>query len=163
MLADGLTPTLARSVADRDGRLLLTFCNHARLDFAATWAAHVVALGVHNWLVGATDSKTLRGLRRAKIPSFAMRTDLPETEWAWGSENFKRLGPHKIELVYRALGWGLEVIVTDVDALVLRDPWPFMARWPDAAFLTTTDHLSSTSIGGGPPAAATPLHPVGST
>ena len=29
--------------------------------------------------------------------------------------------------------------------LVLRDPFPFVARWPDAGFLTTTDHLANTT------------------
>ena len=48
-----------------------------------------------------------------------------------------------------ALRWGFEVIVTDTDALVLRDPWPFMAQWPDAGFLTTSDHLGNTTKGQG--------------
>ena len=45
--------------------------------------------------------------------------------------------PHQ---VYQSLSWGLEVVITDVDALVLRDPFAYVARWPDA-FLSTPDHL----------------------
>ena len=33
--------------------------------------------------------------------------------------------------------------------LVLRDPFPFVARWPDAGFLTTSDHLGNTTDDGG--------------
>ena len=48
-------------------------------------------------------------------------------------------------LIQTALQWGLELVITDVDALVLREPFAYMARWPDASFLTTSDHLGNTS------------------
>ena len=47
---------------------------------AITWAAHVRELGLSNWLVGATDQRTLRSLRRAGVPCFGMKTALPEGE-----------------------------------------------------------------------------------
>ena len=78
-------------------------------------------------------------------PTFDMSTNLPEGEWPWGSPSFKALGPHKIELIYKSIRWGFEVIITDIDALVLREPFAYMARWPDAAFLTTSDHLGNTT------------------
>ncbi len=130
--SDALTKSRALSVAGPRKQLLLTFVNRIRLDFAITWAAHVRELGLSNWLVGATDQRTLRGLRRAGVPCFGMKTALPEGEWAWGSQTFKSLGQHKIELIYQSLSWGLELVITDVDALVLRDPFPYVARWPDA-------------------------------
>jgi hypothetical protein len=37
------------------------------------------------------------------------------------------------------------VLITDIDALVLRDPFPYMARYPTAGFLTTSDHLGNTT------------------
>ena len=43
----------------------------------------------------------------------------------------------------------LEVIITDIDALVLREPFAFMNRWRDAGFLTTSDHLGNTTDDGG--------------
>ena len=141
-VSDTLTESHARSVAGPSKQLLLTFVNRIRLDFAITWAAHVRELGLSNWLVGATDQRTLRSLRRAGVPCFGMKTALPEGEWAWGSQTFKALGQHKIELVYQSLSWGLEVVVTDVDALVLRDPFAYVARWPDAGFLSTSDHAN---------------------
>ena len=52
-------------------------------------------------------------------------------------------------MIYKSLTWGLEVVITDSDAFILRDPFPFMARWPDAGFLTTSDHLGNTTGGQG--------------
>ena len=102
-----------------------------------------------NWLIGATDPQALEGLRRSKIACFNMKTNLPRGEWPWGSPSFKALGPHKVELIYKTILWGFEVVITDVDALVLREPFAYMARWPDAGFLTTSDHLGNTTMDGG--------------
>jgi hypothetical protein len=33
--------------------------------------------------------------------------------------------------------------------LVLREPFAYVARWPDAGFLTTSDHLGNTTYDGG--------------
>tara|TARA_B100000513_G_scaffold17269_2_gene6839 strand:+ start:789 stop:1511 length:723 start_codon:yes stop_codon:yes gene_type:complete len=93
----------------------------------------------------APSSQALEGLRARKIPRFPMQTNLPTGEWAWGSPSFKALGPHKIELIYKSIQWGLEVLITDIDALVLRNPFPYVDRWPDAGFLTTTDHLHNST------------------
>ena len=43
-----------------DKKLLLTFVNIVRIDFARTWVHHVRRLGMTNWLVGATDPRALR-------------------------------------------------------------------------------------------------------
>lgn len=145
-----LTRERAESVAGRHRQIILTFANKVRLDFAMTWVHHVRQLGLANWLVGATDPQALRRLHAGGVPCFSMRTALPTGEWDWGSRSFKALGQHKVELIYQAISWGLELVITDVDALVLRDPFPFVSRWPDAGFLTTTDHLSNaTSSAGG--------------
>ena len=118
----------AQAVATNN-QIILTFVNKIRLDFATTWVKHVRALGLTNWLVGATDRPALNELKRLGIPCFDMSTNLPEGEWPWGSPSFKALGPHKIELIYKSITWDLEVIITDVDALVLREPFEYMNRW----------------------------------
>lgn len=38
----------------------------------------------------------------------------------------------------------LQVIISDVDVMWLRDPQPFFQRFPDADVLTSTDHLTPT-------------------
>ena len=55
------------------------------------------------------------------------------------------LPPLTPPLTLQAITWGLEMIITDIDALVLREPFAYMARWPDAGFLTTSDCLGNTT------------------
>mmetsp|Transcript_12700 Transcript_12700/g.32437 ORF Transcript_12700/g.32437 Transcript_12700/m.32437 type:complete len:620 (-) Transcript_12700:214-2073(-) len=128
------------------GQVILTFVNKARLDFAATWVAHVRRLGLTNWLVGATDADALAHLVNTGVPCFDLHTSLPEGDWAWGSPSFHQLGPTKVRLIQQVLQWKLELVMTDVDALVLREPFAFMDRYPDASYLTTSDHLSNTTV-----------------
>ena len=109
-------------------QILLTFSNKIRLDFVTTWVYHVRRLGMSNWLVGATDSASLEAMKAEKTPCFDMQMQLPEGEWPWGSRSFKALGPHKIELIYKVLHWNFELVITDIDALVLREPFAFMGR-----------------------------------
>ena len=149
--ASNISTALTRSRLQALGSsIILTFTNKARVDFANTWTAHVRRLGLSNWLIGATDANALSALIALGIPCFDMHTKLPEAEWAWGSGTFHSLGPAKVQLIYQALLWGIEeLVITDVDALVLKDPFPYMGRWPDAGFLTTSDHLGNTTAADG--------------
>ena len=139
------TSARLREVAGPARQLILTFVNHARIDFARTWAAHVRRLELRNWLIGATDHEALRLLVESRTPCVNLHTSLPDGEWGWGSPSFHQLGPTKVRLIKLALDAGLELIITDVDALVLREPFHYMSRWPDAGFLTTSDHLRNTT------------------
>ena len=140
-----LTAERARAVAGPAAEIILTFTNKVRLDFAVTWAAPLIRMGLTNYLIGATDEGAFNGLRLRRLPCFSMRTNLPSAEWDWGSPSFKALGQHKVELIHKALSWGLKLVITDIDALVLREPFAYMARWPDAGFLTTSDCLGNTT------------------
>lgn len=138
------TKERAQAIAPK-GQIILSFVNRIRLDFATSYVAHLQRLGLTNWLIGATDRPALKALLRSGTPCFDMSTNLPEGEWPWGSPSFKALGPHKIELIYKSISWGLEVLITDIDAFVLREPFAFIQKWPDAGFLTTSDHLGNTT------------------
>lgn len=142
---NALTRDRAIAAAGPRKQIILTFVNRVRLDFARTWVAHVVRLGLTNWLVGATDEGALQSLLAAKTPCFSMRTNLPQGEWDWGSPSFRALGLHKVQLIHTALRWGLELVITDVDALVLREPFAFIGQYKGVGFLTTSDHLGNTS------------------
>jgi hypothetical protein len=39
---------------------------------------------------------------------------------------------------------GFDILVSDVDTAWMRDPLPFLLRYPDADILTSSDHLSNT-------------------
>ena len=142
---ESLTQERVDVIAGPRRQLIMTFVNRVRLDFARTWTHHVMRLSLTNWLVGATDERALSGLRAMGVPRFSMRTNLPQEEWDWGSPTFKALGLHKVNLIYRVVSWGFALVITDIDALVLREPFAYMDRWPEAAFLTTTDHLGNSS------------------
>ncbi|KAL1496222.1 hypothetical protein AB1Y20_016185 [Prymnesium parvum] len=141
--------TRERLLAEGGPRLVLTFTNGARLDFARSWAAHAAAVGLRGAFVGATDGEAEARLVEDGVPTFRVNASLSPREWGWGGAAFHALGPVKVGTVRQAVAWGFEVIVTDTDALVLRDPWPYVSRWADAGFLTTSDHLGNTSSDGG--------------
>lgn len=39
---------------------------------------------------------------------------------------------------------GFDILVSDVDTVWMRDPLPFVLRYPDADILTSSDHLANT-------------------
>jgi hypothetical protein len=100
----------------KDKKLMLSFTNIVRIDFARTWAHHVRRIGMTNWLVGATDPRAFTTLKEEGYACFDMKTNLPQNEWPWGSPSFKSLGPHKIELIFKTISWGFELVITDIDA-----------------------------------------------
>jgi len=46
----------------------------------------------------------------------------------WGTKNFRQLGLRKCELILSLLRAGADPIVTDADALITRDPTPFVLK-----------------------------------
>ena len=59
------------------------------------------------------------------------------------------MGRKKIELIYLFTQMGFDILVSDVNTAWLRNPMPYMARFPQADVLTSSDHLSSTAVGDG--------------
>jgi hypothetical protein len=39
---------------------------------------------------------------------------------------------------------GFDILVSDVDTVWMRDPRPFVLRYPEADILTSSDHLANT-------------------
>ena len=66
-----LTEARAKSVAGDKKQIILTFVNKVRLDFAKTWAYHVVRLGLTNYLIGATDVGSEAKARVLALLSYA--------------------------------------------------------------------------------------------
>ena len=123
-----LTPELVRSRCNTHNIILVTFVNSKRADYGYTWAAHVRRLGLSNYLVGAMDSEALRKLVAREIPAFDMESGLTTADYGWGTKNFRQLGLRKTELIINLLRAGADPILTDADALITRDPTPFIAR-----------------------------------
>ncbi len=91
--------------------------------------------------------------RRPAQPAAAQargRTLPPPACAGWGTKNFRQLGLRKCELILALLRAGADPIVTDADALITRDPTPYVLKYAsDADILVTSDTLASTERDGG--------------
>jgi arabinosyltransferase len=88
-----------------------------------------------------------------------MESGLTTADYGWGTKNFRQLGLRKTELIINLLRAGADPVLTDADALITRDPSPFIARLlPEAQILVTSDHLMSTTQVG-PEPRPSPLAP----
>ena len=144
-----LTKELIRSRCDKHNIILVTFVNSKRADYGYTWAAHLRRLGLSNYLVGAMDGQALKKLVARSIPTFDMESGLTTADYGWGTKNFRQLGLRKSELIITLLRAGADPVLTDADALITKDPSPFIARLlPEAQILVTSDHLASTTTKG---------------
>ena len=123
----------------KNGTVLVTWANFHYLDFTESWVAHVRALNITNYLVGAMDEKMFRALHERGIHTFSMGGDTQTTDFGWGSEAFHKMGQEKVRLVQAFLKMGYAVFVCDVDTAIMRDPFPFFARYPEADILFSSD------------------------
>eukprot|EP00962_Isochrysis_galbana_P037298 scaffold12998_cov113-Isochrysis_galbana.AAC.2 len=140
-----LTRELARKHASPDNMLIATYVNYNRLDFAFTLVKHLVALGQPHYLVGALDDEAGRGLQARGIPTFFMGSGLTTNDYGWGTQNFRQLGLHKVNLVLELAKTGVDCLTVDADAFLLRDPFPYFRNLPTADVLVSSDHLVATN------------------
>ncbi|CAM6083868.1 unnamed protein product [Calypogeia fissa] len=119
--------------------IVVTFANHAFLDFALSWVKSLTDCGVTNLLVGAMDTQLLEALYWAGIPTFDMGSNMNTTDVGWGSPTFHKMGWEKVMLVNAFLSLEYEVLMCDSDVVWLRNPLPYLERYPDADLLTSTD------------------------
>ena len=141
-----LTASFVRGVA-KDNLVMVTWANFHYLDFVENWVAHLRALGVSNFVVGAMDNKMLKALQERGIPCFAMNLNtLTLGDFGWGSPTFHKMGRQKIALISRFTDFGVDILLTDVDTAWERDPNEYVQR-PElrhADVLTSSDHLGTT-------------------
>eukprot|EP00882_Tetradesmus_deserticola_P025734 GHRQ01028293.1.p1 GENE.GHRQ01028293.1~~GHRQ01028293.1.p1 ORF type:complete len:344 (+),score=91.62 GHRQ01028293.1:276-1307(+) len=128
----------------KDGYLFVTWANHHYTDFALTWVQHMRMQNITNFMVGAMDDRILASMARRSIPTFSMQSGLTTGDFGWGSPTFAKMGRKKINLVAMFLKLDVQVVISDVDVMWLRDPVPFFKRFTDADVLTSTDHLTPT-------------------
>ena len=143
-----LTEELVGRYAE-DNVVMVTWANHHYHDFVRNWVRNVRNCGVRNFMVGAMDNELLEKLIEDEVPTFAMQSGLTTEDFGWGTENFHKMGRKKIELIYLFTKMGFDILVSDVDTVWLRNPLPYMAKYPNADVLTSSDHLSNTAEGEG--------------
>jgi hypothetical protein len=93
------------------------------------------------------DDELLKHLQESGIKCFSMSSNLTLGDFGWGSSTFNKMGREKISLIQTFTKWGVEVIISDVDTVWLENPIPYMARYPTADVLTSSDHLAASFPG----------------
>nr|GMC47790.1 arabinosyltransferase XEG113 [Ipomoea batatas] len=128
----------------RDNVIIVTFGNYAFMDFILTWVKHLTDMDVDNLLVGAMDTKLLEALYWKGIPVFDMGSHMSTVDVGWGSPTFHKMGREKVLLIDAVLPFGFELLMCDTDMVWLKNPLPYLARFPEADILTSTDSVEPT-------------------
>ncbi|KAL6785922.1 hypothetical protein ACKKBG_A00705 [Auxenochlorella protothecoides x Auxenochlorella symbiontica] len=130
-----------------DKHVILTLANWNRIDFIENWVHYMQATGCKAYLVGASDNKTLDWLVEREIPAFYVDAGSQSTEMWWGSKAFLGLMTARIAVDLKILQFGYSVLSTDADVVWMRDPLPFMLKYPEADILMSNDQLITTAEG----------------
>ncbi|PON37475.1 Nucleotide-diphospho-sugar transferase [Parasponia andersonii] len=126
--------------------IIVTFGNYAFMDFIITWVHHLTHLQLSNFLVGAMDTKLLEALYWKGIPVFDMGSHMSTIDVGWGSPTFHKMGREKVILIDAILPYGFELLMCDTDMVWLKNPLPYLARYPEADVLTSSDQVVPTVV-----------------
>lgn len=124
--------------------IIVTFGNYAFMDFILNWVKHLTDMGIQNLLVGAMDTKLVDSLYWKGIPVFNMGSNMNTNDAGWGSPTFHKMGREKVFLINAFMSFGYELLLCDTDMVWLKDPLPYLARFPAADILTSSDQLLPT-------------------
>ncbi|KAL3699666.1 hypothetical protein R1sor_017688 [Riccia sorocarpa] len=124
--------------------IVVTFANHAFMGFALTWVKSLTDKGVTNLLVGAMDTELLEDLYWRGVPVFDMGSNMKTFDVGWGTPSFHQMGREKVILVNAFLSMGYELLMCDTDMVWLKDPLPYLERYPAADVLTSSDAVVNT-------------------
>ncbi|KAK2647788.1 hypothetical protein Ddye_015277 [Dipteronia dyeriana] len=130
----------------KDNVIIMTFGNFAFMDFILTWVKHLTDLGISNLLIGAMDTKLVEALYWKGVPVFDMGSHLSTLDVGWGSPTFHKMGREKAILIDSVLPFGYELLMCDTDMVWLKNPLPYLARYPDADILTSSDQVVPTVV-----------------
>ncbi|KAI5327121.1 hypothetical protein L3X38_026517 [Prunus dulcis] len=128
----------------KDNVIIVTFGNYAFMDFILTWVKHLTDLGLSNLLIGAMDTKLLEALYWKGVPVFDMGSHMSTIDVGWGSPTFHKMGREKVILIDSILPYGYELLMCDTDMVWLKDLLPYLARYPEADVLTSSDQVVPT-------------------
>eukprot|EP00250_Pteridium_aquilinum_P008747 c18180_g1_i1 orf=861-2705(-) len=138
----GLTKQMVASRA-QNNLVIVTFANHAFLDFVLTWVKHLTEMNIFNILVGAMDTQILEALYWEGVPVFDMGSNINTIDVGWGTPTFHKMGREKVILVDHVLSMGFEILMCDTDMVWMKNPLPYFARFPAADVLVSSDEVAS--------------------
>lgn len=128
-----------------NGVIMVTWANTHYHDFVKNWVLNVRKCKISNFIVGSMDGELLEKLVRDEVPTFAMQSGLTTQDFGWGTVNFHKMGRKKIELIHLFTHMGFDILVSDVDTVWMKNPMPYVAKYPEADILTSSDHLANTA------------------
>ncbi|KAL2652130.1 hypothetical protein R1flu_020258 [Riccia fluitans] len=124
--------------------IVVTFANHAFMGFVLSWVKSLTDKGVTNILVGAMDTELLEDLYWRGVPVFDMGSNMKTFDVGWGTLAFHKMGREKVILVNAFLSLGYELLMCDTDMVWIKDPLPYLERYPAADVLTSSDAVVNT-------------------
>lgn len=114
--------------------LITTAADQKYMVWARNWAKSLQAHGVTNLFLGAMDAEAQRLSLLEGIPAVLLGRMRAGTTWHSANR-------YKIRLVQGVVELGFDVLFTDADVTFVRDPLPFLQRYPAAGVLISTDLL----------------------
>jgi hypothetical protein len=129
---------LAKQV-QRNGIVIVTFISQEYLRVGLNWIEAMKRLKLTNFLVVAGDLKTCQILTDRDVTHIEARVGIGQTDSAYRSaagftEKGLAMTTLKFPIVSALLDDGYDVIMSDADAIWLRDPIPYMPGLADIAF-----------------------------
>ncbi|GMH44240.1 hypothetical protein BSKO_12174 [Bryopsis sp. KO-2023] len=129
--------------------IMVTFANYNFLDFAENWVSHIQGLGITAYVVMAMDDAILKALVPQGINAFTTGTHLNKGNVGWFTPGFHELQVGKTDLLMELSKLGLDIILSDVDTVWLRNPIDYCERYRRADILAGANQLwNSTNDGG---------------
>lgn len=118
------------------------------------------------------DTKLLEALYWKGVPVFDMGSHMSTIDVGWGSPTFHKMGREKVILIDAILPYGYELLMCDTDMVWLKvlllpfffqlacyfylftlfalflvqDPLPYLASYPEADVLTSSDQVTPTIV-----------------
>eukprot|EP01062_Namystynia_karyoxenos_P074449 TRINITY_DN71334_c0_g1_i1.p1 TRINITY_DN71334_c0_g1~~TRINITY_DN71334_c0_g1_i1.p1 ORF type:complete len:558 (+),score=122.72 TRINITY_DN71334_c0_g1_i1:85-1758(+) len=126
--SDGIT-NLVQRAGGPGGTLVLTFTSINFAGLLLNWVAHAMDAGVQQWGVVCVDSLLHQWLRRRGLGChYRLRGDTWEYETKVGDHSRHMPTVQRLGIVQALLQQGIDVVMSDVDAVFLRNPLPLLER-----------------------------------
>ena len=130
---------LAHSNAE-DDYFVLTFLSIEYFDLGLIWVRHAIQAGVKRFAIAATDTTTAEKLNKLNIPFFMVELHPIIVEMAYehnlGGFNGKAMAliNCRTQIIKFLLESGINVLSCDIDALIIKNPSPFLKNCHEITF-----------------------------
>ncbi|KNC51151.1 glycosyltransferase family 77 protein [Thecamonas trahens ATCC 50062] len=147
-----LTKEVVASIADADHNVMIAFSNYLFKDLALNLYLGAEEAGISNILVCAFDDKLEEYLVGMGVPVALLDAEVVFADSDHlRSATFKQLNRLKYAVITEIVSWGYSVLATDVDAVVMRNPFPWLKLYGQHTdMMLSTDRIHAPDISDGP-------------